>query len=154
MEHVVTPVGYVTGGRRDPANTDHWAAITATIEIDERFGDDCLAGLSDFSHVEVVFVFHQAAEREDYRSPRSPRNRQDLPAVGVFCDRGPRRPNRLGVTACRVLATDGRRLHVRGLDAVDGTPVLDLKPVMRQLLPAEVRQPEWVDTLMCDYLRE
>jgi tRNA-Thr(GGU) m(6)t(6)A37 methyltransferase TsaA len=154
MEHVATSVGIVTGGRRDPANSDHWGAVTATIVVDERFGDDCLAGLSDFSHVEVVFVFDQATERDDYRSRRAPRGRADLPAVGVFCDRGPRRPNRIGVTACRVLAVDGRHLHVAGLDAVDGTPVLDLKPVMRELLPAEVREPEWVAALMRDYLRE
>ena len=154
MEHVATSVGVVTGGRRDPANSDNWGAVTATIVVEERFGDDCLAGLADFSHVEVVFVFHQATERDGYRARRAPRGRADLPAVGVFCDRGPRRPNRIGVTACRVLAVEGRRLRVAGLDAVDGTPVLDLKPVMRELLPAEVRQPEWVAALMRDYLRE
>jgi tRNA-Thr(GGU) m(6)t(6)A37 methyltransferase TsaA len=154
MEHVVTPVGTVTGGRREPANSDNWGAVTATILIDERFGDDCLAGLSDFSHVEVVFMFHRAVERDGYRGLRAPRGRADLPAVGVFCDRGPRRPNRIGVTACRILSADGRRLRVRGLDAVDGTPVLDLKPVMRELLPAQVRQPEWVGVLMQDYLRD
>jgi tRNA-Thr(GGU) m(6)t(6)A37 methyltransferase TsaA len=153
MEHVAISVGVVTGGRRDPANSDNWGAVTATIEVDERFGDDCLAGLSDFSHVEVVFVFHQTTERDGYGERRAPRGRADLPAVGVFCDRGPRRPNRIGVTACRILAVEGRRLRVGGLDAVDGTPVLDLKPVMRELLPAEVRQPEWVGALMRDYLR-
>lgn len=150
-QFTVTPVGTVVGGRDDPGDSDHWADVTATIVLDERFGDECLLGLADFSHVEVVFVFDRAAERDDYRTPRRPRNRQDLPPVGVFCDHGPRRPNRIGVSACRVVAVRGRELDVRGLDAVDGTPVLDVKPVMTHFLPGPVTQPAWVDTLMSEY---
>jgi tRNA (adenine37-N6)-methyltransferase len=116
-----------------------------------RFGDRCLTGLDGFSHVEVVFFFDRLAEREDYRQPLRPRGRADLPEVGVFADRGPRRPNRIGCTTCEVVSVRGRELRVRGLDAVDGTPVLDIKPVMRQFLPGRIRQPEWVDRLMADY---
>jgi len=87
----------------------------------------------------------------DYRQPPRPRGRADLPEVGVFADRGPRRPNRIGCTTCEVVSVRGRELRVRGLDAVDGTPVLDIKPVMRQFLPGRIRQPEWVDRLMADY---
>ncbi|MEV7098100.1 hypothetical protein AB0M80_35195 [Amycolatopsis sp. NPDC051045] len=61
--------------------------------MDERFGDDCLLGLADFSHVDVLFLFDQTTERPDYRS-RRPRGRTDLPEVDVFADRGRRRPNR------------------------------------------------------------
>ena len=74
-------------------------------------------------------------------------------AVGVFADRGPRRPNRIGATICEIISAEGRQLRVRGLDAVDGTPVLDLKPVMREFLPAGVRQPAWAGRLMRDYFR-
>jgi tRNA-Thr(GGU) m(6)t(6)A37 methyltransferase TsaA len=147
----VTPVGRVRSTRTDPADTDHWGDVVSDIEVDERFGEDCLTGLADFSHVEVVFLFDRAVEREEYRSLRRPRGRDDLPAVGVFCDRGPRRPNRLGVTQCRIVSAAGRTLRVRGLDAVDGTPVLDLKPVMREFLAREVTQPEWVSRLMSEY---
>jgi tRNA (adenine37-N6)-methyltransferase len=147
---VVEPVGTVGNGRPDPADTDNWGAVPSIITIDERFPDDCLRGLADFSHVEVLFVFDQIQERTDYRG-RPPRGRADLPAVGVFADRGPRRPNRIGATICRVVSVEGRQLTVRGLDAVDGTPVIDLKPVMAEFLPTEVHQPAWVGALMADY---
>lgn len=147
------PVGVVASDRTDPADTDNWGSVVSTIEIDARFPADCLQGLGDFSHVEVLYVFDRAQERADYRA-RPSRGRSDLPAVGVFADRGPRRPNRIGATICRVLAVEGRRLTVRGLDAVNGTPVVDVKPVMTQFLPTEVRQPAWVDALMAEYFAD
>ncbi len=104
MSFAVVPVGTVVGGRRDPANTDNWGAVTSTIVIDERFGDDALVGLPEFSHVEVVFLFDRAVERLDYRGLLRPRGRPDLPQIGVFAHRGPRRPNRSGVTMCEVIA--------------------------------------------------
>jgi tRNA (adenine37-N6)-methyltransferase len=147
----VVAVGSVRNGRTDPQDSDHWAEVESTVQIEQRFGDHCLDGLSEFSHVEVVFFFDRLAERQDYRQPLRPRGRPDLPEVGVFCDRGPRRPNRIGCTICEVVSVHGRRLQVRGLDAVDGTPVLDIKPVMRQFVPGSIRQPDWVDSLMRDY---
>jgi tRNA (adenine37-N6)-methyltransferase len=71
----------------------------------------------------------------------------------VFADRGPRRPNRIGATICRLLSAESRQLTVRGLDAVDGTPVLDIKPVMREFLPVTVQQPSWAAILMAEYFR-
>lgn len=146
----VIPVGRVSSGRGDPAETDHWGEVTTTILIDGRFGDDCLLGLDEFSHAEIIFLFHLAAERPDY-PPRSPRGRPDLPAAGVFADRGPRRPNRIGATICQILAASGRKLTVKGLDAVVGTPVLDIKPVITEFLPGATRQPSWATTLMSQY---
>ena len=125
--------------------------METTILVEPRFGDRCLTGLAGFSHVEVIFFFDRLPEREDYRQPLRPRGRADLPEVGVFADRGPRRPNRIGCTTCEIVSARGRELRVRGLDAVDGTPVLDIKPVIRQFLPGRIRQPEWVGRLMADY---
>lgn len=153
MTFHLTPIGSVRNVRPDPANSDHWGRVLSTIMIDERFGDDCLAGLADFSHVEVLFLFDQANEREDYRQRWRPRARADLPPVGVFADRGPRRPNRIGATICEIISAEGRQLRVRGLDAVNGTPILDLKPVMLEFLPANVHQPAWAGKLMHDYFR-
>lgn len=147
----VVPVGWVRTGRDDPANTDHWGAVVSGIELDERFGERCLQGLDEFSHVQVVYLFDRAVEKDDYAPPIRPRGRADLPEVGVFADRGPRRPNRIGVTTCAVESAAGRWLTVRGLDAVVGTPVLDVKPAMRQFTVADVRQPSWVDRLMAEY---
>lgn len=151
MTSLVVPIGTVRNGRTDPQDSDHWGDVESAILVEERFGDECLAGLSEFSHVEVVYFFHRLPERADYRQRLRPRGRADLPGVGVFCDRGPRRPNRIGCTICQVLSANGRRLRVRGLDAVDGTPVLDIKPVMREFLPQTVRQPGWAGSLMKDY---
>jgi tRNA-Thr(GGU) m(6)t(6)A37 methyltransferase TsaA len=147
----VTPIGMVHNARSDPQDSDHWGDVESTIIVEPRFGDRCLTGLAGFSHVEVAFFFDRLAEREDYRQPLRPRGRADLPEVGVFADRGPRRPNRIGCTICEVVSARGRELRIRGLDAVDGTPVLDIKPVMRQFLPGHIRQPEWVDGLMAEY---
>jgi tRNA-Thr(GGU) m(6)t(6)A37 methyltransferase TsaA len=147
----VTPIGRVHNGRSDPGNSDHWGQVESAILVEPRLGERCLTGLAGFSHVEVVFFFDRLTEREDYRQPLRPRGRADLPEVGVFADRGPRRPNRIGSTICEVVSVNGRELRVRRLDAVDGTPVLDIKPVMRQFLPRRIRQPEWVDRLMAEY---
>src|SRR5690606_8010316 len=122
------PIGWVRGGRAE-ATDDDWDREVCEIELDaDRFGPDALAGLADFSHVEVVFQFHQVAEADVQTGARHPRGRTDWPLVGIFAQRGRVRPNRLGVTTCRVLGVDGLRVRVRGLDAIDGTPVLDLKP--------------------------
>jgi tRNA (adenine37-N6)-methyltransferase len=74
--------------------------------------------------------------------------------VGIFAQRAKDRPNRLGVTIVASASREGRILHVTGLDAVDGTPVLDIKPVMAEFLPrGEVRQPAWSHELMAEYWR-
>ncbi|SEG80628.1 tRNA-Thr(GGU) m(6)t(6)A37 methyltransferase TsaA [Actinacidiphila yanglinensis] len=149
----VTPIGTVHNDRTDVQHTDHWGAVRSTITVDERFGDACLQGLEGFSHVEVLFVFDRLPERDDYREPRPYRGRSDLPPVGVFADRGPRRPNRIGVTCCAIESVRGRELTVVGLDAVAGTPVVDLKPVMVEFQVTGVKQPEWVGDLMSEYFR-
>lgn len=148
----VTPVAQVATARTDPQQSDHWGAVVSTITVDGSFPEDCLGGLEGFSHAEIVYVFDRFEEPTEYRL-RAPRGRADLPAVGVFADRGPRRPNRIGVSVCRIVSVRGRRLTLRGLDAIDGTPVLDIKPVMRPHLPApgDVVQPAWVDALLAEY---
>jgi len=118
----------------------------------KRLEKEALAGLDGFSHVEVVFHFHRVAESAVVTSARHPRGRADWPLVGIFAQRGKGRPNRIGVTVCRLLAADGLTLKVRGLDAIAGTPVLDIKPVMRGFLPrGEVREPGWATELMKAY---
>ena len=109
-------------------------------------------GLADFSHVEVVFFFHRVPESEIEAGSRHPRNRPDWPSVGIFAQRGKNRPNRIGTTICRLLSVEGLSLEVSGLDAIDGTPVLDIKPYMREFAArGEIRQPKWVKELMRGY---
>ena len=145
------PIGRVVGGRTEPIDDD-WGDVEATIVLHERFSADALAGLGAFSHVDVIFFFHLVGEDKIQQGARRPRGREDWPLVGVFAQRNKARPNRLGATTCRLLAVDDRRLHVRGLDAIDGTPVLDIKPYVTGYAPREpVREPAWVQELMHGY---
>jgi tRNA (adenine37-N6)-methyltransferase len=151
MGYTIEPIGHVQGGRADPIDDD-WGGSRATIVLDARFGPEALAGLDGFSHVEVIFLFDRVAPEAVEHGARHPRGRADWPLTGIFAQRGKNRPNRLGVTVCAVVAVEGTRLHVAGLDAIDGTPVIDVKPVMREFLPrGAVRQPDWVAELMADY---
>ncbi|TDC13572.1 S-adenosylmethionine-dependent methyltransferase [Streptomyces sp. 8K308] len=148
----VKPVGTVVGGRAEPYDDD-WAVERAVVRLDgDAFGTDALVGLAEFSHVEVVFVFHLVAPEDVRTGARRPRDNPDWPPVGIFAQRGKVRPNRLGVSRCRLLSVEGLDVHVLGLDAVDGTPVLDIKPYMAEFGPlGEIRQPEWATQLMRDY---
>jgi tRNA (adenine37-N6)-methyltransferase len=110
----VTPIGTVRNNRTDVQHTDNWGAVRSTITIDERFGEACLQGLEGFSHVEILFIFDRLPELDDFREPRPYRGRSGLPPVGVFAGRGPRRPNRIGVTCCAIESVHGRELTVVG----------------------------------------
>ncbi|HZR12981.1 MAG TPA: SAM-dependent methyltransferase [Acidimicrobiia bacterium] len=146
------PIGAVVGGRADAVD-DHWGGVAATIVLDaDRFPSSATDGLDGFSHVEVVFLFHRVDPATVTIGARHPRGREDWPAVGIFAQRAKMRPNRIGVSRCELLAVDGLALHVRGLDAIDGTPVLDVKPWMDEFGPrGAVRQPGWSRELMREY---
>jgi tRNA (adenine37-N6)-methyltransferase len=154
-EITLVPIGQVTGGRSEPIDDD-WDAVDATIVLDpEQFSLDAVAGLEDFSHLDVVFAFHLVPDDEIERGARHPRGRTDWPKVGIFAQRGKGRPNRLGVSTCTLVRVDGLTLHVRGLDAIDGTPVLDLKAHFAEMGPrGDVRQPEWSHEIMRTYWHE
>jgi tRNA (Thr-GGU) A37 N-methylase len=149
---ILKAVGVVRGGRAEPIDDD-WDSVEATIELDvEQFKPDATASLGDFSHIEVVYHFNRVPDGEINTGARHPRGRRDWPLVGIFAQRGKGRPNRIGVTVCQLLAADGLRLRVRGLDAIDGTPVLDIKPVMTGFLPrGEISEPQWAKELMSGY---
>jgi tRNA (adenine37-N6)-methyltransferase len=147
----LTPIGYIRSSRND-ASDDGWDAVEAQIEIGSEFSPDSLQGIEEFSHIEVVFLFDRVPESAIERGARHPRNNTAWPRVGIFAQRGKNRPNRLGVSVARLLHTQERLLTVCGLDAIDGTPVLDIKPVMKEFLPrGEIRQPAWSHELMVRY---
>ena len=152
MPITLEPIGHVRGGRGDPIDDD-WGESRARLELDPaRFTPDALMGLSDFSHAEVIFCFDKVAEDEIVTGARHPRGRTDWPKVGIFAQRGKNRPNRLGICVCQVIAVDGLAVEVEGLDAIDGTPILDIKPVLKGFLPrGEVREPAWATEIMQGY---
>jgi tRNA (Thr-GGU) A37 N-methylase len=152
MSFAIEAVGHVRGGRA-AAIDDDWGPSRARIDLDPaRFGPETLFGLTDFSHAEIIFVFDRITDAEIVTGARRPRGREDWPLVGIFAQRGRNRPNRLGVSVCRVIAVNGLSLEVEGLDAIDGTPVVDIKPVLSGFLPrGEIRQPAWAAEIMETY---
>ncbi len=145
-------IGHVRGGRDQPVDDD-WGASRAVLQLDPaRFTPESLFGLADFSHAEVVYHFDRVSPDEITTGARRPRGRKDWPLVGIFAQRGKNRPNRIGVSVCRIMSVDGLTVSVEGLDAIDGTPILDIKPVLKGFLPREsVREPAWAAEIMADY---
>lgn len=120
------PVGVVRNTIHDPVDMD-WAKVVSELHLDAAYAPG-LAGLEDWSHVVVVFVMHRATFDPTADLVRRPRGYDDLPVVGIFAQRSHHRPNLIGTTAVKLLGVDGSVVRVRGLDAIDGTPVLDIKP--------------------------
>jgi tRNA (Thr-GGU) A37 N-methylase len=146
------PIGRVDGGRTETVD-DGWDAETARIVLDPgELEPGATDGLADFSHVEVVFCFDRVDEDAVCRGTRHPRGRADWPSVGILAQRARDRPNRIGVTVCRITGAGPGWIDVVGLDAVDGTPVLDVKPYLAEFGPrGGVRQPAWSTELMSGY---
>jgi tRNA-Thr(GGU) m(6)t(6)A37 methyltransferase TsaA len=150
-EWTVRRIGTVSSSRTE-ALDDDWGGITATIALDPPFDERSLAGLDRFSHVEVVFVFDRVPPEGVHHHARRPRGNPAWPEVGIFAQRAKDRPNRLGLCTCELVAVEGASMVVRGLDAIDGTPVLDVKPYMTEFAPrGPVRQPTWSHELMAGY---
>lgn len=151
MNITLTPIGYVASPRQAVAD-DNWGGVVSTITLSAPLTEEALLGLESFSHAEVIFYFDQVPDEKIEMGARHPRNNAAWPKVGIFAQRGKNRPNRLGLTTVKILKREGAVLWVEGLDAVDGTPVLDIKPVMQEFRPrGEVRQPEWATALMRNY---
>jgi len=144
-------IGFVEAARA-AIEDDFWGGEESCITLADGFPAEALNGLEEFSHVEVLFYFHSLDAAKIVTGARRPRNNPAWPEVGVFAQRTKNRPNRMGITICRVARVEGRKLYVRELDALDGTPVLDIKPVMAEFLPrVAVRQPAWSRELMREY---
>lgn len=148
----MTPIGFVSGGRKE-ATKDHWGENRSMIVLrDDLVGPDALKGLGEHSHVEIVYHFHLHAEEPTEAGARHPRGRTDWPAVGIYAQHGRMRINRIGVSICRLMDVSGLSIAVEALDAVDGTPVLDIKPVWSGYRPrGAFREPEWARELMANY---
>ena len=147
----VEAIGHVISSRLRP-DDDDWGAHASVIELAPAFGEEALLGLDGFSHIEVLFVFDRVVPEQIVRGARHPRNNPDWPLTGIFAQRAKMRPNRIGSTIARLVGVAGRQLHVLELDAIDGTPVIDIKPVMAGFLPrTPVIQPAWAGELMRAY---
>lgn len=152
MAITLDPIGIVRSSRQE-AIDDQWDSVQSRIELDgARFTAEALMGLESFSHLVVVYSFHKADPGKTEFKARHPRGNSAWPKVGIFAQRGKDRPNHLGVSTCRLLKVQGLVLEVQGLDSIEGTPVLDVKPYMQGFEPrGSIREPEWASEIMADY---
>jgi len=129
-----------------------WDKEEIYIELEKEYSAESLMGLDDFSHVEVIFYMDQVKAERIVTDARHPRNREDWPKVGIFSQRGKNRPNQLGLTICEIKKVEANKLYLIGLDAVNGTKVLDIKPWVDEFGPrGETKQPSWIKELMQKY---
>jgi tRNA-Thr(GGU) m(6)t(6)A37 methyltransferase TsaA len=147
----VKPIAYVNNPRT-AIEDDNWGAVISEITLTDEFSADAIAGIDQFSHLEIIFYFDQVTDEKIKTGARHPRNNKDWPLTGIFAQRGKNRPNKLGLCTCEVIGQNGKTVTVKGLDAINGTPVLDIKPVMKEFQPkGKVKQPEWATELMKNY---
>lgn len=145
------PIGFVKNERKE-VKDDFWGSVKSKIIILNKYPEECLEGIEGFSHLEIIYYFDKVDKNEIMPGSVHPRNNPDYPKVGIFAMRKKDRPNLLGLTMVKLVRKERRTLFVEGLDAIDGTPVLDIKPVFREFLPSgEVVQPEWVSVMLKDY---
>ena len=143
------PIGHVSSPVKEGVDED-WGDVVSEIVIDERLIAG-LRGLSDFSHILVIFHMHMSSFDPATDLVRRPQGRADLSPVGIFAQRAKHRPNPIGVTAVELIGVDGGIVRVKGLDAIDGTPILDLKPYFPAYDRRDARTPSWVNELMRNY---
>ena len=149
MDLTVRPIGTVKNHVTDRKDTA-WGKDVSDVILDEAYIGG-LKGLEDFSHAIIVFLLDRACFDPEKHLQRRPRNRDDMPLTGIFAQRGKDRPNRIGVTSVAIVSVSGDTLVVKGLDAIDGTPVLDIKPYYPAYDKKDASVPEWVDRLMERY---
>ena len=141
------PIGHVEN-EIEPGERVTWEEIDSRVVIDQEWANG-LEGLEAFSHVIVIFWLDRPKEDEEELPLKvHPEAREDMPLLGLFATRTPHRPNPIGLTAVELLARKANVLHVRGLDAFNGTPVLDIKPyLIRGDLKPEASIPKWLHKL-------
>jgi tRNA-Thr(GGU) m(6)t(6)A37 methyltransferase TsaA len=143
-EMTLKAIGVVHNGfPKPPIPRSDWEKVTAEIVIDESL-TEALDGIEDFSHIIVLFWMHRLREKQPSLKQR-PRGQLDRPLKGLFALRTPNRPNPIGKTTARLLERRGNILVVEGLDALDGSPVLDIKPYLPGYdSAAEASVPGWI----------
>jgi tRNA-Thr(GGU) m(6)t(6)A37 methyltransferase TsaA len=147
----IEPIAFVRNSRKK-IEDDFWGDVVSEIVISEKISESSIKGIEDFSHLEIIFYFHLADLSKINISATHPRGNKEFPKVGIFAQRKKARPNLLGSTIVKLIKSEKNILTVTRLDAVDGTPVIDIKPVLKEFLPDEkIMQPAWSSELMENY---
>lgn len=146
---LLKPIAFVKNRRNEPID-DNWSTVESIIELTNDLPEKCFDGIEDFSHLEIIYHFNKSTKT--FIGSEHPRENKSYPKVGIFAQRKKDRPNHIGATFVNLVRHEGRKLIVTNLDAIDGTPVLDIKPVFQEYLPlGDVKQPEWTKELMKNY---
>ncbi|MCC6274652.1 MAG: tRNA (N6-threonylcarbamoyladenosine(37)-N6)-methyltransferase TrmO [Leptospiraceae bacterium] len=149
-EIVLQPIGYVITDIEDTVD-ENWGNVVSRIELFDEFQEG-LSGLKDFSHAIILTFLHRANYERAKHLKRRPRGLDSMPLVGIFSQRAKDRPNPIGITSVEIVIVGNSFLEVRGLDAVNKTPVLDIKPYFPQYDRVESpTAPDWVERLMKNY---
>ena len=147
---ILKPIGHVVSPVEETVDEKWGCVLSRVVLLPEYAGG--LDGLDGFSHVIIVTYLNKAKYEPAMHLKRRPRGLESMPLVGIFSQRAKDRPNPIGITAVRVVRVGTDHLEVQGLDAINGTPVLDIKPYYPHYDKIENPQtPEWVAELMKDY---
>jgi len=128
----------------------NWGEVVSEIVLKPEFAPGLL-GLGDFSHAMILTFLHEAKYVPEVHLRRHPQERQDMPLLGIFAQRARHRPNRIGVTACEIVEVTESRVKVRALDAINGTPVIDVKPYVPVYDRKDATIPEGMENMMKGY---
>ncbi len=144
-------MGTVVGGHTGRLD-DYKGGVESIIRLNPAYPIEILQGVEEFSHLQVIWHFSQASRDDVALHARSPRDNPSWPATGALAHHNHRRPPQLAVSFPRLLQVDGLDLHVTDLDADDGTPVIDVVTVFREMLPRGlVVQPSWPSEMLAAY---
>ena len=150
MDILLHPVAIVKNSRKEPID-DHWETIVSEIELLDHIPTAAFDNISAFSHLEIIYYFDKVMKEQIVFSGH-PRGNKDYPMMGIFGQRKKDRPNTIGLSTVALLEHRERIIKVRLLDAIDGTPVLDIKPVFKEFqVSNNIKQPHWVEDLMKNY---
>ena len=146
----LTPIGSVSSPVTEQTD-ENWGHIISRIVLQPEY-IGALSGLADFSHAIIITYLHQSKYEKEEHLQRRPRGLEDMPKIGIFSQRAKDRPNPIGVTAVKIVSVGDDYLEVQGLDAIDQTPVLDIKPYYPHYDKIDASEvPEWVNRLMENY---
>jgi len=150
MEIKISPVAFVKNTRQEP-DDDNWGDIISEIILADDIPAEALRNITGFSHLEIIYYFDKVKPEAIVYSGH-PRGNTNYPVVGIFGQRKKDRPNTLGLCTVELLSLKGKTLTVKYLDAINGTPVLDIKPVFKEFqTQSAIKQPAWVAALMKQY---
>ncbi|MDO8436214.1 MAG: tRNA (N6-threonylcarbamoyladenosine(37)-N6)-methyltransferase TrmO [bacterium] len=140
---IIEPIGFVKNKIREP-RFGNFANEISELILDKKF-TKALEGIDDYSHIIVVYWMDKV---KNYVISHRPQGNPEVPVVGIFACRCPARPNPIGITTVRLIKRQGNRIKVKGLDILDKTPIIDIKPYWPQYdKVGKMKVPSWVNKL-------